>query len=84
MPKFVEKTLQKLQHIPPQKPQHQPHKHVAPIYGQQQQFTALIDESSYLPAKETRYIQSIVGSFLYYARAVDPTILPTIDELGLS
>ena len=25
-----------------------------------------------------------MGSFLYYARAVDPTILPTINELGLS
>ena len=84
MPKFVEKALQKLQHSPPTKPQHQPHKNVAPIYGQQQQFTAPLDESPLLTDRETRHIQSIVGSFLYYARAVDPTILPTINELGLS
>ena len=84
MPKFVEKALQKLQHIPPKKPQHQPHKHISPIFGQQQQFTTPPDETPYLTPKETRYIQSIVGSFLYYARAVDPTILPTINELGLS
>ena len=56
MPKFVEKALQKLQHINPKKPQNQPHKHVAPIFGQQQQFTAPLDDSSfYLTRKQDTY-----------------------------
>lgn len=84
MPKFVEKALRKLQHIQLNKPQHQPHKHISPIFGHQEQFTTPPDESPYLTPTETRYIQSIVGSLLYYARAVDPTILHTINELELS
>ena len=56
MPKYVKKTLRKLQHIQQQKPQHQPHKHVAPIFGQQQQFTAPIDDTPFLSEKETRYV----------------------------
>ena len=63
---------------------HQPQKHVAPIFGQQQQFIAPIDDTPFLSDKEARYIHSIVGFFLYYARAVDRTILPTINELGLT
>ena len=37
MPQFVTKSLQKLQHPKPSKPQHAPHRHIQPIYGQQQQ-----------------------------------------------
>jgi hypothetical protein len=29
-----------------------------------------------------RYVQSCVGSLLYYARAVDPTMLPAINEIS--
>ena len=52
MPKFVMKTLQKLQHPTPKKPQHAPHKHLQPIYGQQQQFTPAPDTSSLLNSTE--------------------------------
>ena len=84
MPKFVIKTLQKLQHPSPLKPQHAPHKHIQPIYGQQQQFTPAPDTSPLLNSTETTHIQRIVGSFLYYGRAVDPNILPAINKLGLT
>ena len=84
MPKFVKNTLIKLQHSPPTKPQHSPHMHTSPIYGQQQKNTPPTDTSPYLDATETRHIQRIVDSFLYYARVVDPTILPGMNKLGLS
>ena len=29
-----------------------------------------------------RHVQSVVGTFLFYGRAVEPTILPTLNELG--
>ena len=84
MPNFVSTTLEKLQHPPPLKPQHSPHPHTLPTYGKQQQFTPGPDTSPLLSSSQTTYIQSIVGSFLYYGRAVDPTILPAINEIGLS
>ena len=31
---------------------------------------------------ETKTIQSVCGSFLYYARAVDPTILTALNEIA--
>ena len=84
MPEFVQKTLKKLVHRVPTKIQHSPHRYTPIVFGKQQQFTPMPDESPFLDAEGKRYVQSVVGSFLYYARAVDSTILPTINELGLT
>ena len=37
-----------------------------------------------LPADKIRHIQRIVGTFLYYARAVDTTIHPALNELAIT
>ena len=79
MPRYVISTLDKLQHPKPTKPQHSPHRHIPPNYGQQQQFVNPPDKSPKLNEKETTHIQRIVGSFLYYGRAVDPTVLTAIN-----
>ena len=84
MPNFVTTTLEKLQHRPPTKPQHSPHRYTPPQYGQQQQFVTPPDTTAKLSLSETTHIQQIVGSFLYYGRAVDPTILPAINKIGYS
>jgi hypothetical protein len=78
MPDFVLNTLRKLLHIT-SKPQHAPHRWKPPSYGAKQQLTPPEDASAKLPPHETIVIKSIVGSFLYYGRAVDPTILPVLN-----
>ena len=83
MQKFVKKTLEKLQHSPPLKPQYSPHDWIEPRFSTQPQLTS-IDNSSLLPVSEIPRIQSIAWSFLYYSRVVDPTILPTVNETGMS
>ena len=40
------------------------------------------DDSDKLDKNGTKRIQSICGSFLYYARAVDPTILRALNEIA--
>jgi hypothetical protein len=30
----------------------------------------------------TKYVQAVAGSLLYYAKAVDPTILPALSSLA--
>ncbi len=35
-----------------------------------------------LNKEETKYIQAVAGTLLYYARAVNPTIFPTLSAIG--
>ena len=38
--------------------------------------------SPFLSAKDTTRIQQSLGTLLYYARAVDPTVLPAINDIA--
>ena len=81
MPNYVKKALTKLKHRKPSKPTTAPHEWQKPAYGKQPQLTP-IDTSPKLPDKEKTRIQQIVGTFLYYGRAIDATILPALSELA--
>jgi hypothetical protein len=52
-----------------------------PAYGQKLQL-APIDGTPKLEKTGIHFVQSCVGSLLYYARAVDATMLPTINEIN--
>jgi hypothetical protein len=56
---------------------------VEPTYGSRlpQQPTA-VSTAPLLDPKRTQRIQAISGTFLYYARGVDPTILPALNEIA--
>ena len=82
MPGYVQKALKKLEHNPPTIPQHAPHKWVPITYGKQIHQTEVDDTTPHLSSLETRHIQKIVGTFLYYARAVDNTIHPALNEIA--
>ena len=45
-----------------------------------QQYTISPDTSPLLGPKQTKYIQSVTSSLLYYGRALDHTILPVLNE----
>ena len=81
MPGYIEKTLHKYQHQKPSKSEYSPHIHNEPVYGAKQQFTQ-IDDSPSLDTKTTKRIQGIIGSLLYYARAIDNTMLTAINEIS--
>ena len=84
MPKYLKKkTLEKLNHKAPKKEQHTPHRWERPHYGVIQQLTPKEDSIEYLSAQNATYVQKVVGSFLYYGRAMDPTILTAINKIGL-
>ena len=84
MLQYVSKALKRLQHRPTTTPQYSPHAHTPIVYGMNntQQFTADKDTSPLLTPKETKYIQSVTGTFLYYGRGIDYTILPAIYEIA--
>ena len=80
---YVYTALKKFLHKSPRSPQHAPHDWNVPAYGQKIQFTEIEDKSPLLTEKDTKLIQAISGTFIYYGRAVDPTILPALNEISM-
>ncbi len=75
MSKYVRQQLVRYAHPTPAKPQHCPYTPNPITYGKDNQAQTPQDDSPLLDAAGKKCIQQIVGSFLYYARAVNPTIL---------
>ncbi len=51
-------------------------------YGKENQAPSPLNDSLQLDEAGKKQSQQIVGSFLYYARAVNPTILMTLSEIS--
>ena len=83
MPDYILNALLKFQHKSPSRPCHAPHKWTRPAYGKTTQYAPPPDETDLLQTKaEITRIQAVVGTFLYYARAIDCTILPALNQLS--
>jgi hypothetical protein len=82
MPGYIERALQRFQHLAPTKPEHSPHAWQKPIYGAKTQYAPMPDSSGLITAKDTKYIQEVCDTFLYYARALDSTMLVAIGDLA--
>jgi hypothetical protein len=81
MPGCVSNVLSKFQHDAPKHPQHTPSRYVTPVYGAKTQY-ATKDETPPLSAQQCLTIQKVTGSVLYYARAVDPTVLMPLNDIA--
>jgi hypothetical protein len=82
MPKYVQEALIEFQHAPPSKPGHQPHRHNPPQFGAKVQMTEPVDTTMALDEKGILRLQQITGKFLYYSRAVDPTMNAALSSLA--
>ena len=80
MPGYVARALERFGHTDPT-PSDSPHKHVLPQYGAKVQMTTL-DTSPSLDATASTRIREIVGVFLYYARAIDNTMLVALGTIA--
>eukprot|EP00804_Cyclotella_cryptica_P027931 CCRYP_003827-RA/>CCRYP_003827-RA protein AED:0.22 eAED:0.22 QI:0/0/0/1/1/1/3/0/649 len=69
-------------HLIPTTPQHQPYPHTPRTYGAKQQYAEDPDLSTPLNKKDTTFVQEVIGVFLYYARAVDCTMLTALSSLA--
>ena len=82
MPGYLTKALQRFKHEIPMSKQNSPHPHVAPQYGIKQQFTEEPTTSPPLGKDAAKYVQAVAGTLLYYARAVDNTILTALSAIA--
>ena len=82
MPGYVHEAIKRFQHEMPRRPQHQPYPHVVPNYGAKVQYSAEADTSRALDKKEKKFVQQVIGTFLYYGRAVDGTMLTALSTIA--
>jgi hypothetical protein len=82
MPGYIKEALHKYQHPAPARPEHAPNTWDPPIYGSKTQFVTEATSSPALSDKEINKLQQLTGTFLYYDRAVDPTLIMPINVLA--
>eukprot|EP00804_Cyclotella_cryptica_P022655 CCRYP_012469-RC/>CCRYP_012469-RC protein AED:0.37 eAED:0.30 QI:0/0/0/1/0/0/2/0/432 len=82
MPRYINKVLQRFQHPLPSSPQNGPYKPYPKKYGAAAQDPIPTDDSAPLDSDGQKRIQQIVGALLYYARAVDNTILLSLSAIA--
>ena len=64
------------------RPQHLPHAWTKPIYRAKIQYAEPADDSPPLNATDIKCIQEILGTLLFYARAMDNTMLTAISAIA--
>jgi hypothetical protein len=82
MPGYIKAALHKYQHPASALPEHSPHTWNPPIYGAKTQFVSETKPSPALSDKDINKLQQLTGTLLYYARAVDPTLVMPINILA--
>ena len=82
MPDYVAAALHKFQNPPPTKKQDAPHPWNHPIYGAHTQYATPDDDSQLLPPATINQVEQIVGTFLYYSLAVEPTMIVALGDLS--
>mmetsp|Transcript_26440 Transcript_26440/g.37543 ORF Transcript_26440/g.37543 Transcript_26440/m.37543 type:complete len:133 (-) Transcript_26440:204-602(-) len=70
------------QHPIPSCCQDLPHKHDIPKYGARVQYTKEPDTTAAIDVQDAKKVQEILGTLLYYAQAINSTMLPTIGTLA--
>jgi hypothetical protein len=82
MPGYVPKALVRFNHKPPAKPQHSPYPHQPINYGAKTQHTKEEDNTPLLNKDKKKFVQEVTGVFLFYARAVDSTMLVALSAIA--
>ena len=79
---YAQAALTRFDYTPPKRPKHQPYPHVKPTYGQKVQYAKGDDDSPPLSKADKKFVQEVIGVFLYYASAVDLAKLPALGTLA--
>jgi len=82
MPGYISKLLSRFEHKSPAKPQHSPHAAPPRHFGRDAQNPVEHDNLPVLPPDRIKRIQQIIGTIMYYARAVDLTTLVALSSIA--
>jgi hypothetical protein len=81
MPGCIKAALRKFQHPSPTRPENSPHTWSPPVYGARKHYVEEHQDSPLLTQKDVARIKQLAGTLLYYARAVDPTLILPLNVL---
>ena len=83
MPDYIRHALEKLQYILEKYPQYSPHNYIEVNWTKKGErlYVREEDKSTFLPPKDIKYTQQVVGTFLYYALALDCTMLTALNDI---
>ena len=81
IPGYCAQAAKPFNHPSPTRLQHSPHPWVAPNYIAKTQFAERL-EASNLAKEQQQYVRKFVGVFLFYARAIDNTMLTALNLIG--
>jgi hypothetical protein len=84
MPGYIKKVLKTYLDKRPKRPQHAPHAWTAPSYGSKVQLTPPADNSEPLDAGGLTGILQIIGTLLFYGRAINSTLLVALGTLSVA
>jgi hypothetical protein len=83
MPGYIKKLLLRYKHCVPAWPQHCPYTPAPKQYGTAAQSPLPVDMSPKLSPGEIKEIQRVIRSILYYARAVNITVLMALSSIAI-
>eukprot|EP00536_Pseudo-nitzschia_multiseries_P019698 jgi/Psemu1/116831/gw1.3958.2.1 len=81
MDSYVEQALKEFKHVRPSRTYAGPSRADVPAYSAKIQYAKLEDTST-LTDDEIKFIQQVTGKFLFYARAVDNTMLHALNDIA--
>jgi hypothetical protein len=79
---YIERVLKRFAHTAPNKREDIPHAWVSPTYGQKVQYSTDPDGSPPLDPDGIQRVREVVGAFLFYARAVDSSMLKALGTIA--
>jgi hypothetical protein len=82
MPGYICKQLQKYKHDTPTRPQHCPYSPQPKQFGSKAQRPIPADTLPPLSPNKIKHIQRVIGSILYYAQAVNLTVLMAFSTIA--
>jgi hypothetical protein len=81
MPGYIANVPSNFQHDNPKHTQDTPSRYITPVYGTTTQY-ATRDDTPPLTAKQCLNIQKVTRPVLYYARAVEPTVMMRLNDIA--
>ena len=82
MPGYVKKAIIRFEHIASFLHQYSPHPYTAPKYGAKVQYADIIAADPNLTPEQKKFVQQVVGVFLFYGRTIDSTMLAAIGSIA--
>ncbi|KAL7482175.1 hypothetical protein ACHAW6_007870 [Cyclotella cf. meneghiniana] len=81
MPDYARNALVKFGHVNPSRPQHSPYKAAPITYGATRREN-MTDDTPPISSEQIKFIQQVVGTFLFFGRAVDPTLAAALSSIA--